>query len=74
MKKWTWASWEFAENRVGFKKMKCDRCTCDARHLAIGIEKPAFDPEETILKRLCDEHFNKATQKKWLQKWKKNNI
>lgn len=73
-KHYSWADWQLAENRVGLEPMTCDRCNQKATHLAIAEEKSAFDPEEEVLKRLCDEHWNKNTQKDWIKKWRKKTL
>lgn len=71
--KYDWADWQLSETRPGIEPMKCDICGDIATHLAIAVEKSAFDPDEKILKRRCNKHFGN-TQKKWLQRWRKNNL
>lgn len=69
--KYKYAQWETASSRPGLNGI-C-HCGKKADMLAIAEEDTSFDSEDMVIKALCNEHFNKQTQKQWIKKWRKTN-
>lgn len=69
-----WANWEETSSMTGIDERKCDRCKNIATKIAVAEEGSPFFEDIEIIKSLCEKHYNKSTQKKWLKKWRNKNL